>query len=102
MSLNRHSYSVSSAEGDIVVVMNKRTATLVKDALEVVNPDKQCDEDVARNLALRIEVQINRRTLSRKAKDPSGKVGYEEIACQGAGASNVSSKAQEAEITTVQ
>lgn len=67
MSLKSHSYSVSAAESDIVVVMNRRTATLVKDALEVVNPDRQCDEDAARNLALRIEVQIS-RGAARKPK----------------------------------
>lgn len=67
MSLKSHSFAVSASADNIVVVMNRRTATLVKDALEVVTPDRQCDEDVARNLALHIEVQISRGT-ARKTK----------------------------------
>ena len=58
MSKDKVNYTIAVHNDQLVLVMNARTAGLVKSALEIINPDSQYDENLARNWAMDLENKL--------------------------------------------
>jgi hypothetical protein len=56
--MSKANYTIAKHNDQLVLVMNARTAGLVKSALEIINPDSQFDENLARNLAMDLENKL--------------------------------------------
>ena len=56
--MSKANYTIAKHNDQLVLVMNERTARLVKSALEIINPDSQFDENLARNLAMDLENKL--------------------------------------------
>lgn len=74
MSIYKHAWSVSSRDDRLTITVSDESALLVADALEVVSPDDEYIEQTARQLAVDIKAEVERRALARgkfeAASDP--------------------------------